>query len=186
MLAGSPTIWAPNITAFLFGSYYWYVYANNCKDSPIPWLGGGAVAIGAIGYLGMMANSGADLMGQDPAFILGLYLNVVVVAMFGGPLGAIAEGNKTGKTDLIPFAFSIATFANCSTWAMFGIFVIHDPIVWFPNILGFGSACAQLFMHAKFGIDQPGSAVVEEVVVEEAAIEEEKSEEAKSEEKKAK
>ena len=35
--------------------------------------------------------------------------------------------------------------------------MLHDPIVWFPNVLGFGSACAQLFMHAKFGINVPGS-----------------------------
>ena len=59
-----------------------------------------------------------------------------------------------------------AAFANCSTWAAFGLLVLHDPIVWFPNVLGFGSACAQLFMHAKFGINVPGSSAEPEPVPE--------------------
>ena len=203
-------------------------YADHCKDSPVPWLAGGAVAMGAIGLLGQQAMAGATIAGQEPKFILGLYLNAVVVrappphvlrpgravltlrralaqvAMFGGPLGAIKEVNETGNTTLIPFPFAVASahhplracacacpcscpypclcscpcppapcwsgfaqdahgpspaaaFANCSTWTAFGLLVLHDPIVWFPNVLGFGSACAQLFMHAKFGINVPGS-----------------------------
>jgi hypothetical protein len=156
------TIWVPNITAFLFGAYYWKVYAAHSKSSPILPLIGGAGAVGGIGYLGYLAATGnADFMpgttflGETftPHFALGLYLNAVVVAMFGGPLGALKEVKATGNTSLIPFPFAVATFANCSTWALFGLLVVHNPIVWFPNVLGFGSACAQLSLHMKFGIN---------------------------------
>ena len=54
-------------------------YADHCKDSPVPWLAGGAVAMGAIGVLGQQAMAGATIAGQEPKFILGLYLNAVVV-----------------------------------------------------------------------------------------------------------
>jgi hypothetical protein len=52
LLANSATIWLPNITAFLFGSYYWYTYSQHSKASNVPWLVGGVGAVGAIGYLG--------------------------------------------------------------------------------------------------------------------------------------
>ncbi len=156
------TIWVPNITAFLFGAYYWKTYNEYSKSSAVPALAAGAAAVGAIGYLGYMAANGNVDTGYvvpilnealTPQLALGLYLNAVVVAMFGGPLGALKEVNETGNTSLIPFPFAVATFANCSTWTLFGLLVVHNPIVWFPNVLGFGSACAQLSLHMKFGIN---------------------------------
>jgi solute carrier family 50 protein (sugar transporter) len=149
VLAGEPTIWAPNITAFIFGSYYWYVYAQNTTSSMVPWVGGAASAVAAIGYLG---TTDALVAGLEPKFALGLLLNAVVVAMFGGPLGAIKKVMDTQDTSSIPFPFAVATFLNCTTWTAFGLLVIHDPLVWACNLLGTGSAIAQLACHAKYGI----------------------------------
>jgi len=146
---GEPTIWVPNITAALFGSYYWSIYAKNTTASMAPWYGGGAIAVG--GILGLAASSDT-IGGYEPRFILGLYLNAVVVAMFGGPLSALGNVIKTKNTASIPFPFAIATFANCLSWSMYGYMVVHDPLVYTCNLLGLGSAVAQLGCHAVYGI----------------------------------
>lgn len=149
VLAGEPTIWVPNITAFLFGSYYWYVYAQNTTQSMVPWVGGAAGAIGLIGYLG---TTDSMVAGFEPKFALGVLLNAVVVAMFGGPLQAIKGVIDSKDTSSIPFPFAFATFANCLTWSAYGLLVINDPMVYVCNLLGLGSAIAQLGCHAKYGI----------------------------------
>lgn len=179
LLQGQPTIWVPNITAFGFGVYYWYTYSQYMKASNVPWLAGGAGCVVAIGAL---ASATEPIMGYDPKFILGLYLNAVVVAMFGGPLMAIKGVIDTKDTSSIPILFSVATFVNCTVWTAFGVLVVNDPMVWFCNTLGLGSAIAQLSCHAMYGIDGAGATAPEPPAAAEAAeekvdLKEEKDEE---------
>ena len=75
----------------------------------------------------------------------------VVVAMFSGPLMVIKEVIDTKSTKNLPFPMAIATVVNCSLWLGFGLLVIDDPFVWFPNVLGLGSGIAQLALFAKYG-----------------------------------
>ena len=49
--------------------------------------------MGAIGLLGQQAMAGATIAGQEPKFILGLYLNAVVVR--APPPHALAPGARS-------------------------------------------------------------------------------------------
>jgi hypothetical protein len=40
---------------------------------------------------------------------------------------------------------------NCSLWGFYGLFLLDDVYVYLPNILGLGSAIAQLGLFAKVG-----------------------------------
>lgn len=40
---------------------------------------------------------------------------------------------------------------------MYGYMVVHDPLVYACNILGLGSAVAQLSCHAMYGIQNAGT-----------------------------
>ena len=75
--------------------------------------------------------------------------------MFGGPLAAIKEVVRSKSTEALPFAFTVATCANCVAWTSYGAFVIHDWMVWFPNAMGLGAGLAQLGLFAKYGISRP-------------------------------
>ena len=67
---------------------------------------------------------------------LGIAGNLAVISMFGGPLASIQHVIATKNTKSIPFAFTCATFVNCSLWSLYGMCVLHDPYIWFPNMLG--------------------------------------------------
>ena len=51
----------------------------------------------------------------------------------------------------LPLAFTLASTANCSLWASYGAFVIHDPFVYLPNTAGLGASLVQLGLIARFG-----------------------------------
>ena len=76
----------------------------------------------------------------------------IVIVMFGGPLATLKTVWEEKSTASLPFAFSVASFANCLTWTAYGWCVIHDAYVWFPNGLGLLSSLAQFALFAKFGI----------------------------------
>ena len=71
-------------------------------------------------------------------------------------LGALLARKVTRPSSSTPsapstFPMAIATVVNCSLWLGFGLLVIDDPFVWFPNVLGLGSGIAQLALFAKYG-----------------------------------
>ena len=72
--------------------------------------------------------------------------------MFGGPLAAVKTVLADKSTKSLPFSFTVASFVNCVAWTSYGMFVIHDYVVWLPNLIGLGFSIAQLALFAKFGI----------------------------------
>jgi len=147
-LVSQPTIWAPNISGAIFGSYYWYTYAKYCPAS-FPMKTYAAVGAGAIGSIFGIAALCEPAMAAN---LLGMGGNVVVVAMFGGPLMAIQTVLREKNTKALPFGMCIATFVNCTLWTSYGLFVVHDPYVWFCNSLGLLSSIVQLGLFARFGL----------------------------------
>jgi uncharacterized protein with PQ loop repeat len=147
-LVGQPTIWAPNISGAIFGSYYWYTYAKYCPPS-FPMKTYYAVGTGAIASIFGIATLCEPALAIN---LLGMGGNVVVVAMFGGPLVAIQTVLREKNTKSLPFGMCIATFINCTLWTSYGLFVTHDPYVWFCNGLGLISSIVQLGLFARFGL----------------------------------
>jgi len=117
-LVSQPTIWAPNISGAIFGSYYWYTYAKYCPAS-FPMKTYAAVGAGAIGSIFGIAALCEPAMAAN---LLGMGGNVVVVAMFGGPLMAIQTVLREKNTKALPFGMCIATFVNCTLWTSYGFF----------------------------------------------------------------
>jgi uncharacterized protein with PQ loop repeat len=150
-LLNEPTIWAPNISAFFFGAYYVHTF-NTYKANHVnmtPQYAAIALAAAATGgvCLGMPEQAGS---------IIGHVAIGIVAIMFGGPLASIKTVFKDKSTKSLPFAFTCATLVNCVAWSSYGYLVIDDYIVWLPNMLGLGAACAQLALFAKFGIHKDG------------------------------
>jgi len=149
--AGSP----PTITYHL--SPRRYVFAKNTKDDA-DWLPSTKTAH-YVGMATLMAGTSAVALTMDTATavnIVGIGGDVIVVAMFGGPLVAIKTVIEEKSTRSLPFAFTVAAFVNCSLWSTYGFAVLHDPYIWLPNVLGLTSACAQLALFAKYGIGSKG------------------------------
>jgi len=147
-LVNQPTIWAPNISGALFGSYYWYTFAKYCPPSfPMTtYYGIGAGAISSILAIAAFCEP------ATAANLLGIGGNVAVIAMFGGPLIAIQTVLREKSTKALPLGMCIATFVNCTLWTSYGLFVVHDPYVWFCNSLGLISSIVQLGLFARFGL----------------------------------
>ena len=55
--------------------------------------------------------------------------NLIALSFFASPLSVMQTVLKERSTAAMPFAVSIASFANCLAWATYGLFVIHDPMV---------------------------------------------------------
>ena len=141
-----PTIICPNITGMLAGAYYSYnFYKHNSGQHDLtPYYAGTAASV--------VSTTGLLLFAPELAQTSLGYLGcAVVVAMFSGPLMVIKEVIDTKSTKNLPFPMAIATVVNCSLWLGFGLLVIDDPFVWFPNVLGLGSGIAQLALFAKYG-----------------------------------
>lgn len=152
LLLSTPGIWLPNVTGALLGFYYWRTFHKACPDN-VYWLPGTKdlhVIGGGLALAGVAAC--ATMMPVATALnTLGIAGNVAVISMFGGPLASIQHVIATKNTKSMPFAFTCATFVNCSLWSLYGMCVLHDPYIWFPNMLGFGSSCVQLSLFAKYG-----------------------------------
>lgn len=50
--------------------------------------------------------------------------------------------------------FSQATFCNGVGWFGYGYFVLADPLIWAPNLLGIAAATLQLSLFARFGFSK--------------------------------
>ena len=136
---------APNVTALAMGAAYTGVFWKYAAMPMTMYLGAGAAGLAAT--YGIVAALPVD----QALNVLG-YLGVgMVIVMFGGPLATIKTVVEEKSTASLPFAFTLASFANCITWTGYGALVIHDAFIWFPNALGLASACAQLGLFAKYG-----------------------------------
>ena len=71
--------------------------------------------------------------------------------MFSGPLASIQAVIRDKSAASIPFAFTLASTANCTLWTSYGALVIHDPFVYGPNGLGLVASIVQLGLLARFG-----------------------------------
>lgn len=70
----------------------------------------------------------------------------------------------TKSTKNLPAPMAVVTVLNCSLWGTFGLFIINDPFIYGPNILGLASGLTQCALLAKFGIYKapPGAPKEEE------------------------
>ncbi len=146
-LLNDMTILYPNLSAIVLGSAYTAMYTKFAppETSVMPHIAGlGATAVGLYA-----ASTALPL--ETAVQLLGYGGSAFVISMFGGPLAAIKTVLEQKSTASLPFAFTVATFVNCTLWTSYGALVIQDPFVWFPNLLGLASSIVQLSLFARFG-----------------------------------
>jgi len=142
------TIITPNATGFLAGAYYSYNFNkhNSGQFDLTPY---------KVGTLGSMLAVSGVIAATDPATakgILGYAGCLVCVAMLSGPLTVMKEVLETKSTKSLPAPMAVATVLNCTLWSSFGLFIIDDPFIYVPNLLGLGSGLTQCALIAKFGM----------------------------------
>ena len=76
------------------------------------------------------------------------------------PLAVIRTIVRDKNTSAMPFATSLATFLNASTWTGYGLLVAQDPMIWSPNLLGLAAASVQMGLFLKYpSTPAPGAPV---------------------------
>jgi hypothetical protein len=50
------------------------------------------------------------------------------------------------------FEFTIAGVANAISWCLYGVLIVHDPVIYTPNALGLLAGLAQLTLFAVYGV----------------------------------
>lgn len=153
-LRSDMTIMLPNISGLLFGLYYTYQYRKYAQGGSINTFLGGAAAI-----VGGVAAMGALLPAADAAHYIGLTGCTLAVILMASPLATLKTVIQTRNTSAMPFATSLATFMNASSWTGYGLLVANDAMVWGPNAIGLVAACVQLGLFAKYGIQSAPAAL---------------------------
>ena len=146
-LGGDYTIITANVSGCLLGLYYcqqFYQYRSPAAVV-LPYYGGGAA------FCASAAAAAAMLPTAQAQTLIGYGGVAVCLAMFSGPLASIQAVIRDKSAASIPFAFTLASTANCTLWTSYGALVIHDPFVYGPNGLGLVASIVQLGLLARFG-----------------------------------
>lgn len=153
LLASVPGIWMANVSGVVMGTYYIYTFCRYCpKDAD--WLPGKQIhhKLACSSAVAFLATSAAVLPTETALFVLGMFGNLICVVMFSSPLAAIKTVLAEKRTRCLPFAFSFVGFVNCGLWTLYGLAVLHDPFIWFSNLVGFVAAAMQMALFARFGV----------------------------------
>ena len=158
-MVNDPTIYLPNLPAFIMGGYYaqqFLAHKNPDGPSALPvYAGFGSIAAAC----GAIATT---MPPESAAMTIGYIGSGVCVAMFSGPLLAIRTVLHERSARSIPPAFSLASTTNCALWTAYGYLVINDAFIWVPNAAGFSAGVTQLALYARFGTAPPAGEVAGE------------------------
>ena len=83
---------------------------------------------------------------------IGILGDGLSVLMMASPLSVILIVLKEKSTKALPFSTSCASFGNCLTWTIYGLFVANDPIIYVPNFLGFIFSSYQMYLFSHYGL----------------------------------
>ena len=70
--------------------------------------------------------------------------NFYAIFYYAAPLSTIANVFKTKDSSSLYAPMLIANAVNSSSWFIYGLFGIHDPFVWAPNLVGASLTVFQL------------------------------------------
>ena len=143
------TAFLPNFVGLLLGSYYTYIYTKHAPQAPVAHFAvGGGIAVA-------MAGCAATLPTPDAMWYIGMTGCACAVTLMASPLSVITKVIKEKSTKSMPgLTMSLAVLANSTSWALFGSLMLHDPMIYLPNALGFAAACTQLACYWKYGLPQ--------------------------------
>ncbi|GLG98974.1 Sugar transporter SWEET1 [Gryllus bimaculatus] len=80
---------------------------------------------------------------------VGMLCCFMTIAFFAAPLTQLAHIIQTGSSESLPFPLTLATFTSSLLWLIYG-FIIDDPNVKLPNIIGTTLSALQLSLFVIF------------------------------------
>jgi len=153
LLCDLPAVWASNLVGVSLSLYYTSQFCRVCPKTA-DWL----PFTKPVHLAGMTAGlllilSIVLLLPTDSAtFILGLVGNATVLTLYASPLASIRAVLAMKSTKYLPFDFTCSTFCACTLGTYYSFFMINDPMLGVPNLVGALVAAAQLALLARFGI----------------------------------
>ena len=79
---------------------------------------------------------------------LGSLLSVILSA---SPLAVVRTVIAEKSTDAMPFSISLMMWLGSLCWMLYGALVARDPLILYPNVLGFCLASTQLLLFLVYG-----------------------------------
>lgn len=142
------TLIVPNVFGIIMGFTYTAVYHRYAAKKQIRALYGSYlflvlfyVILGVV--LGIFETVQIEIMS---AIALTTY-----VAFLVSPFATLYTVLKTKSVDSLPFDLSMMLFLNSFLWALYGLLVILDPVLYYPNIFGTVISALQLLCHVCYG-----------------------------------
>lgn len=151
-LKSEPSIIVANGTGLVLSIFYVLVFTRYCpKASPtLP----GTVQQhlqACAAMIGMTALVALCLPNKTAAQVVGNAGVVVCVLMFASPLAALKTVFETQSAKSIPLPFTIAAVINCFLWSITGIYLMEDPVIYAPNLLGLSFGLVQVALKLYYG-----------------------------------
>ncbi|KAL6996892.1 hypothetical protein U1Q18_007018 [Sarracenia purpurea var. burkii] len=104
-----------------------------------------------IGSFGLMTGLTYFLTrGPTRLLVVGWICLIFSVCVFAAPLGIVKKVIQTKSVEYMPFSLSLCHTLNSVMWFFYG-YLIRDPIIFSPNILGFIFGIIQMVLYAMYG-----------------------------------
>ncbi|EDQ92271.1 uncharacterized protein MONBRDRAFT_4695 [Monosiga brevicollis MX1] len=147
-LLQDPTLFYSNLVGVGAGAAYTAIYLKHATTSHAPMLLGSAALCSSVTAGALM------LPAEQVAPYIGYLGDIIAVVLMASPLAVMKTVLQERSTRAMPFVPSLATFFNAVCWSGYGIFVMGDPLIIAPNMLGALAATVQLSLFARFGINK--------------------------------
>lgn len=89
--------------------------------------------------------------GDTGKFIVGITANLFTVCYYAAPCSNMLNVIKTKDASSLYLPMAIANLLNATSWIVYGIFGLGDPLVYGPNALGWILTFFQLILIFLYG-----------------------------------
>lgn len=146
-----PAVWVSNAIGIVLGSIYFATFVQYCSpmamnlpgtaDQHIK--GTGAIILFNLCLAGSGIENASEYIGKEGV--------VICIVLFASPLAALKHVIASKSAASIPLPFTLACLVNCAAWSVLGLYKEHDFNIYFPNLMGFAAAVAQLLLKGIYG-----------------------------------
>lgn len=141
LLRNDKAVYVPNGSGFLVSIYCLYVYHQHVGVKP--WNMYGLIACLSILCLLLALTNEVQMIG-----LIGCLLSII---LSGSPLAVIKTVITEQSTAALPFYTSLITWLNNFSWICYGYLIADDPLIYYPNMLGFTLSSLQMVLFVRYG-----------------------------------
>ncbi len=140
-MKANSSMFYPNLTGLFVGTFCLSIFHHYCITKP--W---------DMYFVVLMISVICVILAQyELVEYIGFLGCALSIAVSGSPLAVVRTVIRDKSTASLPFATSFVTWLNNLSWVLFGYFVVHDPFIYLPNILGFTLSSLQMSLFFIYG-----------------------------------